>query len=824
MGSSSDKDSILDCNLLKMINILNELSSSSKIHTDLKLKEITSGILSVLLTLLKDNESAKLMCWLDTFKSLGKAAEEDIDKLVLAQERNKAVSSLNSPSSKKVSLKNLTQDKSRDEFEKLFSASCDQLQKLQEDVHKFQESYAYSIEVATNLGSFEFPCGEDENRCLQEELRNKEVECEQIQEEIMSATDLLKANLSNMMNKWRRYEALVHVEHIIPRVERKEDMRSLNNLFSEVFQLTSIKQLEVRNNKIKKMLTSVTSLVGKVNAHLSSLMSTIIPLAWCLDKQPSPCVKLNNTKLPDDIDLELRVFGFREDQILKREMKINYYFEKDPKTLHDCTVKEVTMKDTNDGLIISVTLQLAKFTRTTKRSTKTNFEHFNRITWQLKLDIPGQPEIKCLSLPFTVRSGSTQLWYYIGAVHWYCWVQTDLYQPKCQCPTTMKRELFLSMLQERYHSITSDHFTEENIQSFQSQLDAMPSHLSHDVQMNEILQGKLPCIRSSDNSKRHTQENKFSFYNWFIAACNTLKRFQLEVHKLRIFSSFLSQQHCNDILKDQPNGTAIVRLSLNSIKNIQSEAPLAFVTVQIIFNSVQTILVKDPDEIRSLYSFLSHIRGEKEEPNFCVHYVWPSCKQLEEYKECCTENVKSITNINGYKQVTREDQGDIIVSRDSHRGPVHVPGDKVEFEQPYELENENVNFKHPRLVAQNELVHQNSHPLTCQEPLPSAQYEDLSFVCPDPNTGLHSTEVLIDIDSFETQSTEQCLDMAVLERISCFGKYLKNDVAWHGFTQIDSNGWDVHHPPGGGQLSQDLDDIEVSDLLNSNSQLLNDRS
>ncbi|KAK6962941.1 hypothetical protein BgiMline_033063, partial [Biomphalaria glabrata] len=64
-----------------MINILNELSSSSKMHTDLKLKEITSGILSVLLTLLKDNESAKLMCWLDTFKSLGKAAEEDIDKL-----------------------------------------------------------------------------------------------------------------------------------------------------------------------------------------------------------------------------------------------------------------------------------------------------------------------------------------------------------------------------------------------------------------------------------------------------------------------------------------------------------------------------------------------------------------------------------------------------------------------------------------------------------------------------------------------------------------------------------------------------------------------
>uniref|UniRef100_A0A2C9M6N5 Uncharacterized protein n=2 Tax=Biomphalaria glabrata TaxID=6526 RepID=A0A2C9M6N5_BIOGL len=625
----------------------------------------------LLKSLITIGESAK-----EDLITMGKAVKEDVhlyDKTCVCDAK-KVFRPVEFPKKNnfKISLKSLKQDQSEDEFKALLTSCSDALERLEEHLKELNERYAHYAKTRENeiltLYNSSYEMEVDiwsANNDLEVKLQ------EQCQSLTKASTDLLKNCLPNMMSKWRRYESLAHVGHI-PSHDREVYIEKLDKLFTRVFQLALIQPTEVESSVVAEKLASVSSTIENFNTHLSALKSAIIEIAWYFEVQPSPCIKVNTSKNSEDIILKLRPLGIALNEIKSQE--IVYFAEKNSKKHVKCQIKKIK----EAGNTITVTVQLSNFERHTKRSANADFDHFNRIQWELQLKGSNAPTIKCLSLPFTVRSGSTQLWYYIGAVHWYCWVQTDLYQPRFHCSTTMPLEVFISMLQERFYTITSQHFTEENVQFFQSLLRQAFPNMKDDVQMKDILQEKMHNTRNNSSHR-----NNFSTYTWFIAACYTLAMFQEDL-KLGVLSSFLSYDQCEGMLMNQPAGSTIVRISRNTVKNEQSERPLASITAHIATGHKQTTAphVEDPVNIDNLYTFLSHLKVAVNHQTVSVLCLLPSGLTMDKYKSYSkVKQQNGEDNPNGYGKKAFVTPGDIIILGDEMQPLSQMLEEKVSLNQ-----------------------------------------------------------------------------------------------------------------------------------------------
>ncbi|KAH9508733.1 hypothetical protein Btru_049760 [Bulinus truncatus] len=571
-------------------------------------------------------DDSRIKVFLEIIISLGKAAEEDYlhfeanntDIKEVVSEQNSLQSQNN-----KVSESCLEKDQSRQKFEICFQNSKECLQNLKKNLKKFEDDCI-----------------------LTEHLVDFESVCEKSANEAFDYLIELQDSLTKMMTTYRKHEALVHTKTAID-VNREEDMKNFQDLFIQVFHLSPIEYNSSRLGNLRDQL----------NFSLSSFKADASKLAWCFDKQPLPCIKLNtSTRTTEDIDIQLRLFGISKGQIKSEELC--YFFEKNHKKKSGCKIiRQQVYEETESGLIITVTLQLHEFERSSKRSKGNDFEHFNRILWKIQLNAFDLSELRCFSLPFTARTGSPQLWYYTGAVDWYCWVEEDLYNQAFHCSKTMELKCFLSWLQEKYFTITSKCFTKDNIQSLITVLEAMPKR-NGEIRMNEILQGKLPPLRHS----KTTIERNFSFYTWYIAACNTLIKFK-EDEKLGVFVSFMTYRQTSEIMNNLPMGSTLVRISQSCIKNEQSEKPYADVAIHIATGpNHQIAKVEEADSIEDLCSLLSSLKINVKDEILPVHRLFPKGMFLSEYQELSKEkNIERKVNTDGYGTRFRENQGDKII-------------------------------------------------------------------------------------------------------------------------------------------------------------------
>ncbi|XP_059160428.1 uncharacterized protein LOC131944005 [Physella acuta] len=413
------------------------------------------------------------------------------------------------------------------------------------------------------------------------------------QEEI----DSLRLYSAEMMKCLRRHRALEYASLATPQGEDTQTNQDLNRIFRDTYALCTTES----SNTV-------------ITAKLRFLNNTLKEVGWSFEKQPPCCLKINNGKQKEkatkEFELHVRVYGVSDFQ-LTEPPKVSLISEKKFEQLEKEELLPLLEHNVDDGGLVKLKVAIKNYKRCKERSNYTDFEHFNRIIITLNLKTYGNLEIKCLSLPFTVITGSNQRWPYTGAVDWYCWIQKDLYSKPFKCPNEMSINQVLSMLQAKLKHIDPELcFNERNIVALQTMLTSLKKseNKSEKIDMYTLLQQKMP-MQARSTSGQH----KFSFYTWLVAAFNTLSLYKCYV-KEGVLWSFLSFSESKSLLEGKPTGTTIARISNNSIEKEDSKTPYALITVHTQQqNSVITNSEK-VSEVKDLYTHLLRLKDKEETP------------------------------------------------------------------------------------------------------------------------------------------------------------------------------------------------------------------
>ncbi|CAL1529984.1 unnamed protein product [Lymnaea stagnalis] len=477
----------------------------------------------------------------------------------------------------------------------------------------------------------------------------------------------LSGGIQEMMSKWRRLEAILHIKHDLSNEAihtAHTQMQHLQDVFKQAYNLT------------RKDLWCYKPFRQKLEA----LKLIIKNNAWCYEKQPPKCLEVAKGKRGEFV-LTIRIFGISEDQ-LDRNFTWNYILEKgcDDKIIRKevKVIGETSVQSTECGILISVNMRLEDYKRTTKRTSEDSFDHFNRIVCQIKFKMTDSLKVECWSLPFTVRTGNSQLWPYTGAVDWYCWAREDLYKAPYRCPKDMNMDNGLSMLQAKYEAIDPEGFTPDHIKTLQTMIQSFTT--GRCIKMHDFIQKSMPY--QNHGKLKNPTDHKISFYTWFVAVCNTAKKFKKclvtkshDEENFRFIASFLSYEACLSTLKRQPIGSTILRLSQNRVISTQSSMPCASIIVHVVsypddYKDPVSHHVCNCDNEEDLIRELSGLALPDKNP-LVKTIVYPRDISFTEIKKCFPD--KETINVNGYCTRTSEKKTIVLHKPTTSRSTYETP-------------------------------------------------------------------------------------------------------------------------------------------------------
>ncbi|RUS76667.1 hypothetical protein EGW08_015557, partial [Elysia chlorotica] len=243
-------------------------------------------------------------------------------------------------------------------------------------------------------------------------------------------------------------------------------------------------------------------------------------------------------------------------------------------------------------------------------------------------------QFQCVSCPFTVRTGSPQLWAYTSTIVWFVWFQRDMREPDSKCPPSSGIGSILSLIQARiigaglrYSSLTSGERDGIN-----------PHRLTDGERQGWTDTIKTLCEVERDGStisrSKFIRQMPKKECIWLLvcAAVNTglrLMKYDLD----RFYHIGLSNKMCRSC-RDIQIGDFILRSSLTRIENSLSSQPHTKVIVQVCTDSEVEPVVTGVDDFDkwTLQEKVRNISVGKIE-NKCVYYILPSREDVRSIRE-----------------------------------------------------------------------------------------------------------------------------------------------------------------------------------------------
>ncbi|GFS00693.1 hypothetical protein ElyMa_004562000 [Elysia marginata] len=370
-----------------------------------------------------------------------------------------------------------------------------------------------------------------------------------------------------------------------------------------------------------------------------------INFAWVWENGPQPSV-LVSTSSPVE-DLSIRIYGVES---------VDYRAAKVVICQDDCGIadknQKIQLQEASNPSGAGVLLQLSKIYVNNLQGARKSQKNVKM--YRVVCDIPVtlspnfQHQIECMSIPFTVRSGSTQLWPHISSVVWFIWAQQDVRQPDSNCPKELELNSILSLIQARIIGADlrlSSQALWDKMSDVERDKYSTPSRLPHRFTDGER-KGWIDTIRencgispgdlvSRCNFIKHKPEK---LYIWLVvcAAVNTALRLK-ENDLDRFFHIGIS----NDMCRSFPSiniGDFILRSSLNRLDSSAGKEPHAKVVVQVCTGNEVDPVVKNVDDFDrwTLQENLSSISIENE--GNCVCRILPSMEDVRTTEEQKRDN------------------------------------------------------------------------------------------------------------------------------------------------------------------------------------------
>ncbi|XP_059160440.1 uncharacterized protein LOC131944012 [Physella acuta] len=546
---------------------------------------------------------------LKMFHTLGIAAKEDLNSI--AKMRSSKVEDVqynNGISQTEEDVKNIEKSDEWSCFKKLQEKCCDLIREINTHLTLF---FKQQFKGTTE-------CGRPSVSFKEQDIISTQLPF------FIENVHSLESSLKEMMVSFRRIQALRHagLTECSAAVEQLETTnQQLNEIFRDAYTL-----VESCGNVYTLVKTSTAC--EEIKTCLHSLNKTLKANGQFIEQQPPCCIKVTDVKdkkkTSDSFKLSIRVFGMKQGTHCLGPLEIFLCHESQWKS-HDEHIREKQppmlveqpserkMSESDQGILVELNVNIENYQRCKGRTSPKSYAHFDRIG--IVLNFTALPEkfeseikIECLSLPFTVVTGSNQIWPYTGAVVWYCWIQKDLYSTPFKCPSEMSFSQLLAMIQAKLKYINSDlYLNEENVLALQNILKSLKKCKQNNnmIDMHSLLQMKMPKQGNHTNG-----EHTFSCYTWLEAAFNTINLFQSYAQK-GVLWSFLSHRQCVKLLKGKSVGTAIVRISLNNVEKEDSISPYAALTVHSNYNN--NTVVEKALKVRDLYIFLSSLKNSEKE-------------------------------------------------------------------------------------------------------------------------------------------------------------------------------------------------------------------
>ncbi|GFO22894.1 histone-lysine N-methyltransferase SETMAR [Plakobranchus ocellatus] len=252
--------------------------------------------------------------------------------------------------------------------------------------------------------------------------------------------------------------------------------------------------------------------------------------------------------------------------------------------------------------------------------------------------------IKCISLPFIIRTGSTQLWPYISNIVWFIWAQRDVCESDCKCPKELPLSSVLALIQARIVGAglrLSNRALQRKMASGEKGLEvALPHKLTDGERMGweEIIKQKCgiesnrePVVLKQNFIK---QSNDCCLWAQVCGAVYTglrLKKYDLD----RFFHIGISHEMCES-LSCVEQGEFLLRSSHNRRKQASGREPLAGVVIEMYLKEKvhPRVYLVEHFEKWTLKEIISHIKfeGEKHGSNI-VRRILPSREDIQSLHE-----------------------------------------------------------------------------------------------------------------------------------------------------------------------------------------------
>ncbi|KAK7473831.1 hypothetical protein BaRGS_00034938, partial [Batillaria attramentaria] len=179
-------------------------------------------------------------------------------------------------------------------------------------------------------------------------------------------------------------------------------------------------------------------------------------------------------------------------------------------------------------------------------------------------------EVETMSFPVLIRTGASQAVERAGVQLCLSFVAKNVLDPRVSVPATLKVEDVIQMMDERVRGIGGrglQPYEKDHLREKLALLESAKGQDAGTITLEALIKDKVVLPRNDESGTgRKGDEMSFSLWHWFYAIINMLEQTVRQPWLDGVIYGFANRQHCEQVLRDKPDGTFLLRFSESTVQ------------------------------------------------------------------------------------------------------------------------------------------------------------------------------------------------------------------------------------------------------------------